>query len=68
MTDIQPACNLLVAAALYEQTEHLLVARRYLDLVEVDHNLAFRRLLQFRLGVATRCKRKQVIRQIFATW
>jgi hypothetical protein len=64
--DAQVAREFFVAASLHQQTQYLLVSGRYLDIVEVDH-LAFRRLLQFSLGVATRRKQKQPIRQIFAT-
>ena len=36
-TDVELACDLLVAATLDQQSQHLLIARRNLDFVEVDH-------------------------------
>jgi hypothetical protein len=35
--DVEVGRDLLVAASLHEQTEHLLVARRDFDFVEIDH-------------------------------
>jgi hypothetical protein len=45
MTDIQLACNLLVAAALHEQAQDLLFAARDFELIEIGHDL-FRKLLR----------------------
>jgi hypothetical protein len=38
-TDVELACNFLVAAALHEQVQDLLIAGRDFDLIEINHDL-----------------------------
>jgi hypothetical protein len=39
-TDVEVSGDLFVAAPLREQAQYLFIARRYLDCIQIDHDLA----------------------------